>query len=147
VNFSYFLKQFSITFKWLAWPFPVHLLIKEIRYPGENVEIVVVEEALTSGDSGGPVFDKNGLVIGMVQGGIPSSSTQIGWMIPIRLVKSFRNRANGTKVLRTFSARHKLKSYLRIISRYRSISSISDRVCFPMVYPILDVATSKSFKH
>jgi len=86
-------------------------LIEEVGYPDKLLEIAVVEEALNSGDSGGPVFDTNGLVIGMVQGGIPSSAAQIAWMIPSRRIKKFRNWMVDIKKLKKYTVRHAYSAY------------------------------------
>ncbi|MGO7171155.1 serine protease [Rhizobium leguminosarum] len=56
--------------------------IAKLGYPDLDMTIVPLEEAVNPGDSGAPVFDYEGRVVGMAEGGLPSSAAQLSWMVP-----------------------------------------------------------------
>ena len=68
--------------------------IARLRYPDLDMTIVALEEAINPGDSGAPVFDIDGDVVGMAEGGLPSSATQLTWMVPSQSLLNVRKTAS-----------------------------------------------------
>jgi hypothetical protein len=52
-------------------------------FPSLSMPIVGLQDALAAGDSGGPVFNEAGEVVGIGEGGQPSSSGKLTWMVPV----------------------------------------------------------------
>ncbi len=69
--------------------------IKE--YPSTDIEIINLEGNLVPGLSGGPILDKQGKVIGVVDGGLENGAIGICWGIPSNQILELENSVE-TKV-------------------------------------------------
>lgn len=62
---------------------------------------IMISAFVTNGNSGGPVFDAEGRLIGMVDSGLPGVPN-MNYVIPVHVIKSFLNRAEEKLNLRFF---------------------------------------------
>ena len=90
-----------------------HSIKEQIGFPNLEAHVISLDKALAPGDSGAPVFDRDGYVIGIGNGGIPNTGSYISWAMPIqetRKVKSWsgefltKERGQNSKVLYTSMA-------------------------------------------
>ncbi|MFN3252149.1 trypsin-like peptidase domain-containing protein [Roseibium album] len=65
--------------------------IDALGFPDLEVSIIGLDKALQPGDSGAPIFDRDGLVVGIGNGGIPDSGGYISWAMPIDAVRDVEN--------------------------------------------------------
>ena len=81
-----------------------------LGYPDRDLQIVGLETALTNGDSGAPVFNDDGVVIGMAHGGIPSSQGQISWMISTERIRMLKSDPAQIELFRSMTLTHAFAS-------------------------------------
>ena len=62
---------------------------------------IMISAFVTNGNSGGPVFDAEGRLIGMVDSGLPGVPN-MNYVIPVHIIKSFLKRAEEKLNLRFF---------------------------------------------
>jgi len=133
--------------------------ISRLGYPDLDLQVVGLEKALTSGDSGAPVFNVDGLVIGMAHGGIPGSDGQISWMIPadrIRLVKPDPGNVGAlrsTTLIDVFAAMRVFYSTSTTVTPFGTEPAVAVAMQWPDIDPIftsyarrLDRKTSRDLK-
>ena len=61
--------------------------ITSLRKKNGELELIQVDAALNPGNSGGPVLDNQGRIIGIVQAGVPGSG--VNFVIPVRRLQKF----------------------------------------------------------
>jgi S1-C subfamily serine protease len=78
-------------------------ILLQLGYPDLELPIVTLEEVLTPGDSGAPVFNLGGGVVGMAHGGLPSAAAQVTWMVPASRILHLRPEALEVSDLRRWA--------------------------------------------
>lgn len=63
------------------------MMTRDCKFNGRKESRLQVDGNINPGDSGGPVFDKNGQVVGMITSGIPKAN-EITWAQPISVILS-----------------------------------------------------------
>ncbi len=69
--------------------------IVELAMPDANLPLYYVNGSVFPGFSGGPVFDKGGNLVGVVQGGLDKGLGSHAWLIPAVNIQSLLNPAQG----------------------------------------------------
>lgn len=75
-------------------------LFAEVGYPSLDTEVSAVGRLLLPGDSGAPIFDPDGAVLGMAQGGLPERAS---WMIPSGVLLAAEGETDGLAELRALN--------------------------------------------
>jgi len=66
--------------------------VTALRYKGRELDYIQVDVSLTFGNSGGPVLDETGKVIGVVVGGLTGVGKGINKAIPVSRLEGFLNK-------------------------------------------------------
>ena len=61
--------------------------IQSLGYPDLNMHILYVEGSLLPGYSGAPIFDAQGKLIGIGNGGLENGASNVSWIIPCRYLQ------------------------------------------------------------
>ena len=70
--------------------------LEALRFPALDLGVLHVEGGLLPGDSGAPIIDVHGRVVGIGSGGLKRGTVGLGWGIPASRLDSLRDR--GTAV-------------------------------------------------
>lgn len=81
-------------------------LIRTIGYPDIDLPVVSLEGILNPGDSGAPILNLEGELVGMAHGGIPASAARLAWMIPANRLASLRHDRIAIAKLKEFTTKH-----------------------------------------
>lgn len=61
--------------------------IQSLGYPDLNMNILYVEGSLLPGYSGAPIFDTQGKLVGIGNGGLENGASNVSWIIPCRYLQ------------------------------------------------------------
>lgn len=67
-------------------------IVSDVHRKIGNNDVIMISAPVTNGNSGGPVFDSNGTLIGIVQSGRKDVSA-MNYVIPIKTIEAFLNEA------------------------------------------------------
>jgi serine protease Do len=76
-------------------------LISDKNKPKENYVIMLFDMLCIPGDSGGGIFDKDGVLIGVNFGRMGDIDTGTGLSVPVSAVQDFLKKVNGWKFAKT----------------------------------------------
>jgi hypothetical protein len=65
--------------------------IAKAGFPSLDLEIIYLDGSLLPGYSGSPVFDKDGDLVGIGNGGLESGQSNVSWVIPAKFLRELEN--------------------------------------------------------
>ncbi|WP_162255927.1 MULTISPECIES: trypsin-like peptidase domain-containing protein [unclassified Ensifer] len=72
--------------------------LERLGFPSVNLPVLHVQGPLLHGDSGSPIFDVNGALAAVGNGGLRDGAAQLGWGIPAERVLSLRDRSEAFSI-------------------------------------------------
>lgn len=85
--------------------------------PNIDLDIIYLDGSLLPGYSGSPVYDKNGKLIGIGNGGLEGGASNVSWVIPAKFLSQLENSsmtalpANFAQLTQHFSAEVEVSTY------------------------------------
>jgi hypothetical protein len=91
------------------------IALEKIGFPALNLHILYLEGSLLPGYSGAPIFDTQGRLIGIGDGGLEKGASNVSWIIPAKYLAELEAStsttlpANFAQLAQLFSARETLE--------------------------------------
>ncbi len=73
--------------------------IRELGYPALDIEVLPLEGNLLPGDSGAPIINADGEVVGIGSGGLELGTVGLGWAIPARYLATLRESLSDEPIV------------------------------------------------
>ena len=80
-------------------PDPVRRELQTVGFPSIDLEILRLEGHLLPGHSGAPIFDREGKVVAIANGGLENGAASISWGLPVVLLQQLRISTQSAPVV------------------------------------------------